>query len=164
MLLLLFCLIDFAVPLYYRLVMVNISREGSNLAARGPGSTQNDAVQNALDGVMAASSPLLIMGKSTDIGQGRIYISAVVHNNGSVYTVTAQSTTGGLTTAYFPSKFRNGLGTFTGKVPTTTPVQIPAANRTLYITEVYYQYRPPAPLGRMVSFLVNTQLYDVAYF
>jgi Flp pilus assembly protein TadG len=162
MILLLFGLIDFAVPIYYRLVMIDVSREGSNLAARGPGSTQDEAVSNALSAVMAASSPLLIMGKSTDMGQGRIYISAVVASSG-VYRVTSQSTTGGLTTTYAPSKINNGTGRMTGKLPTTTP-QIPSGNKTLYVTEVYYQYKPAAPLGKMVNFLITTQLYDAAYF
>lgn len=163
LILLLFGLIDFALPMYYRMVMIDISREGSNIAARGPGSTQGQAVENALNAMMAASNPLQIMGTSTNIGQGRIYVSAVAMNNLGTYTVTSQATTGGLDAAYARSKVgRNGPGT-AATLPVTTP-QIPYGNRTLYVTEVYYQFRPAAPLGGLVGFLINTQLYDVAYF
>jgi len=48
LILLLFGLIDFAIAIYYRQVMINVSREGSNIAARIGASTPAAACSTAL--------------------------------------------------------------------------------------------------------------------
>ncbi|MGA2137392.1 MAG: TadE/TadG family type IV pilus assembly protein [Verrucomicrobiia bacterium] len=165
LILLLFGLIDFAIAIYYRQVMINVSREGSNIAARGAGSTQEEAISNALDAVVSSAHPLLIMGTAADKGMGRVIISAVISSNNATYRVTAQVAKGGLSSTDAPSKVGpNGLGRiYPSNLPNTSP-RIPAGHSTLYVTEVYYRFKPASPLGRLVSYVMTNQLYDVAYF
>ena len=169
LILLLFGMIDFAIAIYYRQVMINVSREGSNLAARGAGSTQDEALSNALDQVVRSAYPLTITNAdATGRGMGRVIISAVRRDTQSGplrYLVTSQCAKGGLSSTDAPSKVGpNGVGRIgLGNLPITSP-QIPAGHSTLYVTEVYYRFKPASPLGKLVGFVMTNQLYDVAYF
>jgi Flp pilus assembly protein TadG len=166
LILLLFGLIDFAIAIYYRQVMINVSREGSNLAARGAGSTQEEAVSNAVDAVVRSAYPLQIMGTTTNKGMGRVIISAVIKSNNATYRVVAQWAEGGLDENAAPSKIHKGTGRIdVSKLPQTAGFpQVPAGHSTMYITEVYYRFKTASPLGALVPFVIPTQLYDVAYF
>ena len=166
LILLLFGLIDFAIAIYYRQVMINVSREGSNLAARGAGDTQDAAISNALDAVVASAGPLEIMGTVTNKGMGRVIISAVIKSNNATYWVVDQWAKGGLSSGDAPSKIHDGVGRIVvSKLPQTAGLpQVPAGHSTMYITEVYYRFKTASPLGKLVPFVIPTQLYDVAYF
>ncbi len=167
LILLLFGLIDFAIAIFYRQAMINVSREGSNIAARIGASTPAAAVNTALVTVVtSAYPPLLIMGTTADRGMGRVIVSAVI-KNGANYSVIAQASQGGLDSTTAPSKIHEGVGVIrTGNgvgLPQTNP-QIPAGNSTLYITEVYYKFKTASPLGGLVGYIMTNQLYDAAYF
>jgi hypothetical protein len=41
---------------------------------------------------------------------------------------------------------------------------VPQPGQTAYVTEVYYQYQPLTPLGRIISAVLPSPLYDVAVF
>jgi Flp pilus assembly protein TadG len=174
LILLLFGLIDFAIAIYYRQVMINVSREGSNIAARIGASTPAAACTTALVTVVSSASPLMITNATvTGRGMGRVIVSAVIYN-GASYSVIAQASKGGLTAAQAPSKVApNGVGSTvtinigngtggTG-LPQTSP-QVPYGHSTMYVTEVYYRFKPASPLGRLVKYVMTNQLYDVAYF
>ena len=174
LILLLFGLIDFAIAIYYRQVMINVSREGSNIAARIGASTPAAACSTALVTVVSSASPLMIT--NTDVssrGMGRVIVSAVI-KNGLSYTVIAQASQGGLDSTAAPSKVApNGVGSpvtiNTGNapggtgLPQTSP-QVPYGHNTMYVTEVYYRFKPASPLGGLVKYVMTNQLYDVAYF
>jgi Flp pilus assembly protein TadG len=148
-----FGLIDFGRAIYQRQVLTNVTREGSNLAARGTGNTPDEVMSNAANAVIASANPLTINTK------GLVIISAVVNSSG-VFRVTNQVSLGGLSNA--TSKVRTGKG-----APATMPataVPIPQANQTVYVTEVFYSYAPITPVGKLVQFTFPSQLYDAAYF
>src|ERR1017187_5092656 len=167
LILLVFGLIDFAIPIYYRQVMINVSREGSNIAARIGAATPADACYTALVSVVSSANPLLITNTTASSkGQGRVIITGIV-NNGGTFSAVAQSAMGGLTASDAPSKVaRNGVGQVSASdLPQTgTYPRIPYGHNTLYVTEIYYRFHPASPLGGLVSFVMTNQLYDAAYF
>jgi Flp pilus assembly protein TadG len=154
LLVMMFGLIDFGRAIYERQVITNIAREGSNLAFRGVGDSPEETVTNAVNAVIASASPLNINTK------GRVIISAVVKSN-TLFRVTIQLSKGANITA--TSKLRSGIGTLATMPVTTTP-QIPQANKTMYVTEVFYNFVPITPVGKLLKLAFPTQLYDVAYF
>jgi Flp pilus assembly protein TadG len=173
LILLLFGLIDFAIAIYYRQVMINVSREGSNIAARIGASTPAASVSTALVTVVSSASPLMITNTdATSRGMGRVIISAVI-SSGGVYSVIAQASAGGLSADQAPSKVApNGVGSMVAVntnnkanagLPQTSP-QVPYGHSTMYVTEVYYRFKPASPLGGLVKYVMTNQLYDVAYF
>jgi len=150
MMVLVFGLIDFSRAIYDRQILINLSREGSNLASRGTGSTTDQIISNAITAIVSSANPLTITGN------GRVIISVVVYSNGEFF-VTNQQSQGGISAT---SKVLNGTGP--GAVmPNTNP---PLTNQTVYVTEVYYNFVPVTPVGGLVNLTLPTQLYDVAYF
>jgi len=150
MMVLVFGLIDFSRAIYERQILTNLTREGSNLASRGTGSTTDQVISNAITAIVSSANPLTINPN------GRIIISVVVYSNGEFF-VTNQQSQGGISAT---SKVLNGTGP--GAVmPNTNP---PLTNQTVYVTEVYYNFVPVTPVGGLVNLTLPTQLYDVAYF
>jgi Flp pilus assembly protein TadG len=155
LILLTFGLIDFSRAISDHEVMINISREGSNEAARGVGNTVDQALANAIKSVVTGSAPLNFTGS-----YGKVIITAV-SNNGTATTVISQATTGtlsGVTSKVGP----NGVGT-TATMPNTTP-KLPEPNKTVYVTEVFYKFVPATPVGKLLKITLPAYLYDAAYF
>lgn len=151
-----FGMIDFCRAISTRQVMINLSREGANLAARGSGSTADDAISNAISAVIGAAAPLDINAK------GRVIITAV-QNDGTKFLITNQVSEGGTMTAV--SKVGTGVGS-TATMPkvATAADAIPQPNQTAYVTEVFYTFKSITPIGRLVNLTLPSQLYDAAYF
>jgi Flp pilus assembly protein TadG len=154
LLFMLFGMIDFCRAISTRQVLINLSRESANLAARGTGDTPDASISNAIAAVIAGATPLDI-NKS-----GRIFITAVYNNNGT-FMVTNQVTEGGLngvTSKVAPG----GIGS-APNMPVTA-VQIPQSNQTMYVSEVFYTYQAATPIGKLLNFNMTNALYDAAYF
>jgi Flp pilus assembly protein TadG len=159
---LLFGMIDFCRSISTQQVIINLSREGANLAARGSVASSTDgAISNAIAGVIAEASPLSISSN------GEVIISAV-YNNGESYVITNQVSEGKLT---LPSK----LGTLNSTINmpvvggAKTATAVPQSNQTTFVAEVFYNFTPVTPLGNVLvgglkGFTVTNQLYDAAYF
>lgn len=145
LLVLIFALIDFGRVIFDRQVLVNLSREGSNLASRGT------SLNDSLTAVINSSNPLDFQNR------GYVIITSIYNNNGT-NTVNGQVKQGGHS---MPSRVWKSGGSI--NLP-ATPVQLPRTNRTLFVTEVFYQYNAITPVGKMLNFLMPTNLYDVAYF
>lgn len=143
---LMFGLIDFGRFIYERQVMVNLSREGANLAARAT------PLSNTVAAIVVSAAPLNLNTK------GRA-IASQVFNDGNNLIVTNQFSQGGLSVS---SKI-GALGSKSAKVPTTSPV-IPQAQQSLYAVEVFYTFTPITPVGKLLKFTLPSQIYDVAYF
>jgi Flp pilus assembly protein TadG len=145
-LVLLFCgLIDFSRIIRDRLILINLSREGSSLASRGTSMT------NAVTDVINDAYPL-------NMNNGRVIISSVFNSNGT-YIVTAQATGGGL------SGVSSLIGSVGGRATLpATSVPLPQLNQYLYVTEVYWPFTTLTPIGRILRWTVPSVLYDVAYF
>jgi Flp pilus assembly protein TadG len=156
LLLLLFGLIDFSRALSTWQVLVNVSREGSNLAARGNGSNTTEVISIALGTVVSNAIPLNISAN------GEVIITAVENSN-STFVVTQQMRLGGLAKASIVAP--NGTSS-TPKMPisATAAGTFPQPNQTTYITEVFYSYSPVTPIGKLLGLTLPSTLYDVAYF
>jgi Flp pilus assembly protein TadG len=155
LLFMLFGMIDFCRAISTRQVLINLSREGANLAARGTGSTADASISNAISAVIAGAAPLSI---STN---GLVIITAVLNSNGN-YVVTNQIKEGALSNSA-PSKVApNGIGS-TPTMPATA-VQIPQTNQTMFVSEVFYKYKAATPIGQLLNFNMTNTLYDAAYF
>src|SRR5271169_6089739 len=77
LLFMLFGMIDFCRAISTRQVLINLSREAANLAARGTGSTADASIQNAINAVIAGAAPLSIATN------GLVIITAVLNSNGT---------------------------------------------------------------------------------
>jgi Flp pilus assembly protein TadG len=168
LLFLLFGMIDFCRAISMRQVLINLSREGANEAARGFGDTVDATISNAIAAVIAGDNPLDLTSTN-----GLIIISAVSNINGT-FRITNQLKKGGLTQS---SKI--GLLNATGNgaagsgvtMPFLVSAQgtIPQSNQTTFVAEVYYNFKPVTSLGGALvgglrGFSVTNQFYDVAYF
>ncbi len=154
LLFMLFGMIDFCRAISARQVLINLSREGANLAARGTGNTPDAAISNAIAAVIAEANPLDVYTN------GLVIITAVFNSNGT-YRVTNQISEGklaGVSSKVAPS----GIGS-TPKMPVTT-VQIPQSNQTMFVSEVYYKYKPATPIGQLLNFNMTNALYDASFF
>src|SRR5580704_8422917 len=103
LLFMLFGMIDFCRAISTRQVLINLSREAANLAARGTGSTADASISNAIAAVIAGAAPLSITTN------GEVIITAVLNSNG-FYLVTNQIMEGALSNSA-PSKIApSGIG------------------------------------------------------
>ncbi len=146
--LLFFGLIDFSRIIQDRLILINLSREGSSLASRGTSLT------NAVADVIADALPWNMNAN------GRVIASSVLNSNGT-YIITAQVVGGGLSGTIAPSRIGHMGGSATLPV---TAIPLPQPNQYLYITEVYWTFTLLTPIGRLLGLTLPPILYDVAYF
>ena len=154
--LLAFGLIDFCTALYEKQLVVNLTREGANLSARGAGTSTAQIMSNALEAVMQEATPLNLSTNSTS---GLLILTAASNTNSllSGYYISQQLKSGRLSAT---SKIGAGVNTFA-----TLPNSIVAqSGHTIYIAEIYYKFNAPIPLQKLLPFTLPTQFYDVAYF
>lgn len=141
-----FGVIDFCRVISTRQVMINLTREGSNLASR------STPITNTVNAIMASAAPLKIDTK------GRIIVTAVLNNNGKL-EISDQLSKGGVAAT---SKIGTGVKKLAKMPPTTIPV--PRSGQKVYVTELFYSFQPITPIGKILNLVLPTQLYEVAYF
>jgi Flp pilus assembly protein TadG len=153
--LLVFGLIDFCTAIYEKQLLVNLSREAANLAARGSGISPQQIMANALDAIQQEATPLSLLNSSPS---GKVYLTAVTNNGATPpkFYISEQVSSGGLSAS---SKVGTGVGAQVTTLPSTNLAQV---GGTCYIAEVFYAYKPIVPLP-VIAGLSNT-FYDVAYF
>jgi Flp pilus assembly protein TadG len=155
LLFMLFGMIDFCRAISTRQVLINLSREGANLAARGTGDTPDATISNAIAAVIAGAAPLSITTN------GLVIITAIFNSNG-IYKVTNQISEGGL--QGLSSRVASGGVGSTVTNMSNNAVQIPQSNQTLFVSEVYYTNTVATPIGQLLNFNMTKPLYDAAYF
>jgi hypothetical protein len=147
LLVLLMGVVEFARIYQTRLVITSLSREGSNLAARGT------ALTNVCDTLVVSAQPLNITAS------GYVILSDVLRDAGGTLIITNQITRGGLVQA---SKI-GALGA-RGTAVVLPMSDLPTVNQHLMVTEIYYQFTPCTPIGAFLANRLPTMLYDVSYF
>jgi hypothetical protein len=114
-------------------------------------------MSDAADAVVASSAPLDI-----NTASGKVIITAIANVNGA-FIVTNQVSRGQLTATSRVGPDGIGSTVATSVIP-STPVQIPKLNSTLYVTEVFYEFKAVTPVGDFLNFTMPSPLYDAAYF
>jgi Flp pilus assembly protein TadG len=157
LILLVFGLMDFCSAIYEKQLLVNLSREGANLSARGVGSSQLGIMQNALFAVQVEAEPLNLSNSTS----GRLILTALENTNANAgyYVVSQQLESGSLSDAT-SLVGPNGVG-HAATIPTNFIVGV---NHTIYVAEVFYKFNVPAPLQKLLHIGVTNRFYDVAYF
>ncbi|HXN86392.1 MAG TPA: TadE/TadG family type IV pilus assembly protein [Candidatus Binataceae bacterium] len=150
MCLILFAIIDYSRALNDEQVMVDLSRQGSNMASRG---TALAAAANAL----VQGSPPLNLATA-----GEVIITSVARV-GSTDTIMGQviRSAGSVTTA---SKIGTGVGSKAIVPAVIDDVFSKNSGQTVYITEVYYPFQGITPLASMWNIIIPSILYQAAYF
>ena len=146
--LVMFAIIEYGRALNYEQKLVDLSRQGSNMASRGT------ALATAASTVAQNSAPLNVAGA------GEVIITSVARVN-NVDTITGQASSGPLGVS---SKIGTGVGS-RATVPTTADdIFTNNSGQTVYITEIYYPLQQITPIGRMWGLVLPSTLYQVAYF
>lgn len=143
--------IDFGRALNYMQIIAELTRQGSMLASRG------EPLNNAVQDVDNDSAGLDLSAAST---KGEVIITEVTNQNGT-YTITDQSSQGGLGAS---SKVGSGIGAV-AKVPAAISGDL-QVGQTIFVTEIFYTFQPFTPIGAMTNNAVSlpSTLYDSAYF
>jgi Flp pilus assembly protein TadG len=145
MLILVFGLVDFSRAIFIAQVIANLTGEGSSMASRG--TTLSDTAA----AVIAASAPLNLSVS------GQVIVSSVFNNNNKIQ-LTGQVSQGGIGAT-------SQIGSSIGGTASLPSIVIPQLNQTVYVTEVFYAYKPITPIGNLLTGTVlPSRLYDVAYY
>lgn len=148
LMILVFGLIDFSQIIFDNQVMTGISRQGSNLASRGTD-------------LPSTVSALLLQGASLNIGtQGRIIVTEVQSKTPNTPQIVDQAIS--LTGISVTSAVGTGIGS-AANMPTGATAVL-NAGQTLYVTEVFYSYKPMTPVGGFLKTSLAGTLYQAAYF
>jgi len=146
--LVIFGIIDYGRVLDQEQIMVDLSRQGSNMASRGT------TLSAAADAVVQGSGGLNLSQA------GEVIITSVARVS-SVDTITGQVVEGKLSAA---SKIGTGVGSKATVPAVVDDVFANNSGQTMYITEVYCSFQQITPLAKMWSLVMPSALYQVAYF
>lgn len=150
-----FALIDFSQIILDNHVMTGISRQGSDLASRAA------AVQGTGTELQDIVSALVLQGASLNIGtQGRIIVTEVHSDTPNTPLIKDQAIS--LTGISVTSAVGTGIGS-AANMPTGATTVL-NAGQTLYVTEVFYSYKPMTPVGGFLKTSLAGTLYQAAYF
>src|ERR1035437_5996683 len=145
MLTLVFGMVDFSRAIFIMQVIANLSGEGSSMASRGT------TLPNTAAAVVAASAPLNLNVS------GRVIVSSVF-NTGTKIQLTGQAPQGGISAT-------SHIGSAIGGIAILPSTVTPQTNQTVFVTEVFYKYKPITPIGNLlVGTVLPSPLYDVAYY
>jgi Flp pilus assembly protein TadG len=149
----LLCLVMFSIIEYGRVlnmeqIMVDLTRQGSNMASRGT------TLSTAASSVAQSSAPLYV---STS---GEVIITSVQRVN-NVDTITGQASSGVLSMS---SKIGTGVGNKATVPATLDDIFTNNPSQTVYITEVYYPLTQITPIAKMWGLVLPSTLYQVGYF
>jgi len=143
---LLLAVIDFGRVFTNMEVMVGLTRQGSNLASRGTTLSASAAA------VVAGAAPL-------DLSKNGEVIITSVASVKNVNTITGQASQGGISRT---SQIGTGVGN-KATVPAASAT-ILQNGQTVYITEVFYTFKPITPIGQFINVVMPSTIYEVAYF
>jgi Flp pilus assembly protein TadG len=143
---LVFAIVDFGRAFNQMQVMIELTRQGSNLASRGT------PLPDSAQAVVTGDAPLDLNSN------GEVIITAVT-NNSQGNVITAQVSQGAITNA---SKVGQGIGSL-ATIPSSAIVML-QPGKTIYITEVFYTYRAITPVAKLVNIVLPSTLYQAAYF
>ena len=156
LLLLVFGVIDFSLIIFDRQEMSGITRQGSDLASRG-GEPDPGGGADPLQQIVSA---LVIQGQSLNIGTtGRIFLTAVADVNGKPQIIDQAESPTGISVS---SAIGSGVGKAATMPASATPVL--EAGETVYVTEVFYAYKPVTPIGTFLKLSLASNLYETAFF
>lgn len=140
-----FGLIDYSRAILVRQVLVNISREGANLASRGT------PLLDALNGVAGSAHPL-------DIDQdGYIILTEVFRDDNGELRILSQVPRGGKVQ---PSM----VGQTNQASQVNMPTGIPPLGHSVVVAEAFYSFSAVTPIGKLLSGAAPTVIYEAAYF
>lgn len=160
LLVMVFGVIDFSLIIFDRQVMSGISRQGSDLASRGG---EPDPA-SGIDPLQQIVSALVTQGQSLNIGtNGKIFVTAVAnvdYPKGYKPQIIDQAVSpGGISVS---SAIGSGVGS-----PASMPADATTLlndGQTLYVTEVFYSFKPVTPIGTFLKLSLASNLYETAYF
>lgn len=143
---LVFAIIDFGRAFNEMQVLVGLSRQGSNLASRG--TTLSDSAK----AVVAGDAPL-------DLNSNGEVIMTAVTKNAQGNVITGQVSQGGVTSV---SRVGSGVGTM-ATIPPSAAAML-QVGQTIYITEVFYTFKPITPISALLNIVMPSTFYQAAYF
>ncbi|HVT35184.1 MAG TPA: TadE/TadG family type IV pilus assembly protein [Nevskiaceae bacterium] len=147
MLLLLFGVVDLGRMVLTRQILINVSREASNLTSRG--TLPSDAIAAVQISAQPLNFPV----------EGFVIISEVARSSAGALTVKSRASGGGRPQ---PSRIGASVGGSATLPVTSTP--IPPNGQSVFVTEVYYHSPPVTPLGSLIGQTIGDIFYDVAFF
>jgi hypothetical protein len=89
---------------------------------------------------------------------GEVIITSVTNIN-RIYTITDQVTEGKVSQS---SKVGKGVGN-RASLPSSAAAMV-QPGQTIYVTEIFYSYRPITPIQNLLKFVMPSKLYQSAYF
>lgn len=140
-------LIDFSMMIFDKQQMSGLTRQGSDLASRGTALT-------------TTVSALGTQGASLNIGaQGRIIVTAVANVNNKAQVIEQSESSTGITVT-------SAIGTGVGSAATmpSSASTILNAGQTIYVTEIFYSYKPITPVGNFLKTSLASTMYENGYF
>lgn len=138
--------IDLGRAIFDKEVLSDLSRSGSNLASRGTS-------------LSAAASAVITQPSDLNMASnGLVIVTAVQANAAGATKITGQASQGGIS-----GSSRIGALGGSANLPVTVPA-IPSPGQTVYVTEVFYSFTPITPIGKFMTIVFPSTLYDVAYF